>query len=290
LTAATSSTISVGSNSTATWSGNITGSGALTKAGTGTLTLSGTNTYTGATTVSGGTLNLGTNGSLRFAIGGSGTNNAILGTGTTVMNGQFAFDLTSAATNSTASWTIVAGTLTNSYGTNFLVTGFNGAGGNWTNTTNGVNYVFAQSTGVLSVQSTGGVTPYNAWVAYWQGIDPGFTNTAGTANPDGDPFNNNMEFSFDGNPTIGTGALLTAAKSGTNAVFNYVAMTNTNAVTYAVQSTTNLAAGPWTNATVTISNSANQGGISQTNNYARREFVVPAAGQGFYRVQATIAP
>ena len=204
---------------------------------------------------------------------------------------MFAFDLTSAATDTNATWTIVASTLTNSYGTNFLVAGFNGVtGGNWTNTTNGVNYVFAQSTGILSVQSTGGVTPYNAWVTYWQGIDPGFTNSSGTDNPDGDPFNNNMEFAFDGNPTVGSPALLTAVKSGTNAVFNFVAMTNTNAVTYQVQNTTNLAVGPWTNSPVTISNSTNQSGISQTNIYARKEFVVPGTSNNFFRVQASIAP
>lgn len=154
-----------------------------------------------------------------------------------------------------------------------------------------MNYVFAQSNSVLSVQSTGAATPYDAWVTYWQGIDPNFTNTAGTDNPDGDPFDNNEEFAFDGNPTIGTPALLTATKSGTNVVFNYVAMTNTNAVTYAVQSTPNLT-NAWTNASVTISNSLNQTNpvISQTNLYERKEFVVPATGNEFFRVQATIAP
>jgi len=262
--------------------------GGLTKSGNGTLTLGGANAYTGNTTVSAGALVLATNGSLRFVIGGSATNNRLLGSGTTLLDGQFAFDLTGAATNTNATWTIVAGTLTNSYGTNFIVTGFNGSGGLWTNTTNGVNYVFAQSNSVLSVQSTGAPTPYNAWVAYWQGVDSSFTNTAGTDNPDGDPFDNNEEFAFDGNPTVGSPALLTATMVGTNAVFNYVALTNTNAVTYAVQSTTNLAAGPWTDSAVTISNSLNQSNISQTNSYLRKEFTVPAAGQEFFRVQAVM--
>jgi autotransporter-associated beta strand protein len=262
----------------------------IIKSGNSTQVFSGTNTYSGDTTVSAGTLELSPTGSLRFVIGGNGTNNALKGAGSTVIDGQFAFDLTGASTSTNATWTIVANTLTNSYGTNFIVTGFSGAGGNWTNTTNGVNYVFAQSNSVLSVQSTGSVTPYNAWVAYWQGVNPGFTDTAGTANPDGDPFNNNLEFAFDGNPTIGTGALLTATKVGTNAVFNYVAQTNTNAVTYQVQNTINLSAGPWSNSVVTISNSANQSGISQTNDYVRKEFVVPATNSDFYRVRATIAP
>jgi hypothetical protein len=224
---------------------------------------------------------------LRFIIGGSGTNNIVSGIGTVALNGRFSFDLAGASTNTNSTWTIVSNSLTTTYGTNFLVTGFSGSGGNWTNTTNGVNYVFAQSNGVLSVQSTGGVTPYNAWVAYWTNAVPTFTNTAGTDNPDGDPFDNNEEFAFDGNPTIGTGALLTVTRVGTNAVFNYVAQTNTNAVTYQVQNTTNLTNG-WSNSVVTISNSTNTSGISQTNIYQRKEFIVPATNNNFYRVQATI--
>jgi autotransporter-associated beta strand protein len=264
--------------------------GGLTKNGAGTLTLSAANTYTGDTTVIQGALSLATNGSLRFVIGGSGTNNAITGNATTVLNGQFSFDLGSAATNTNASWTIVAATLTNSYGTNFIVSGFNGAGGLWTNTTNGVNYVFAQSNGILSVQATGAVTPYNAWVSYWQGVNPGFTNTSSASDPDGDTFNNNEEFAFDGNPSVGSPSLLNANRSGTNTVFTFVALTNTNAVTYLVQSTANLSTGPWTNASVTVTDSANQSGLNIPADYARREFVVPGTNSSFYRVRAITAP
>jgi autotransporter-associated beta strand protein len=268
----------------------LTFDGGITKGGAGTLVLKGANVHNGNTTVAAGTLELQSTGSLRFQIGGSGTNNQLNGPGTASLNGQFVFNLASASTDTNSTWTIVSNSLTTTYGTNFLPTpGFSGSGGNWTNTTNGVNYVFAQSNGVLSVQATSGVTPYNAWVAYWQTNSAGFTNTAGTDNPDGDPFDNNEEFAFDGNPTIGTGALLTAVKVGTNAVFNYVALTNTNAVTYQVQITGNLTNG-WTNASVTISNSLNQSNISQTNSYLRKEFTVPGTGNEFYRVQATIAP
>jgi fibronectin-binding autotransporter adhesin len=267
----------------------LTFDGGITKDGAGTLVLKSANVHNGNTTVAAGTLDLQTNGSLRFQIGGSGTNNQLNGAGTASLDGQFVFNLASASTDTNSTWTIVSNSLTTTYGPNFLVTGFSGAGGNWTNTTNGVNYVFAQSNGVLSVQSTGGVTPYNAWVTYWTNAVPTFTNTAGTDNPDGDPFDNNEEFAFDGNPTVGSPALLTAVKVGPNAVFNYVALTNTNAVTYAVQFTTNLTSA-WTPASVTISNSLNQSNISQTNSYLRKEFTVPATAAEFYRVQATILP
>ncbi len=259
----------------------------LTKSGAGTLTLAGTNSYRGNTTVSAGVLEVAPTGALTFVIGGSGTNNQINGGGAAVLNGRFVLDLSAASTNTNATWTIVQAAIAETYGTNFIVSGFNGAGGLWTNTTNGVSYVFAQSNSVLSVQPASTPAPYDAWTAYWQGVSPGFTNTAGTDNPDGDPFDNNEEFAFDGNPTIGTGALLSATKAGTNVVFNFVALTNTNAATYQVQSTTSLSSGPWTNASVTISNSTNQSGINLTNSYARREFVVPAASNRFFRVEAT---
>jgi fibronectin-binding autotransporter adhesin len=284
-------TLSVGHNNTSfTYDSSMSGLGGLTKAGTGTFTLAGANTYSGDTLVdsNSGSLNLATNGSLRFVIGGNGTNNGLKGSGVTVISGQFAFDLANASTNAGHSWTIVAPALSNSYGTNFLVAGFNGAGGLWTNSTNGVDYVFAQSNGMLVVQSTGAPTPYNAWVAYWQGVDPGFTNTAGSADPEGDTFINNLEFAFDGNPTIGSPALLTAVKSGTNAVFRYVA--RNSGVTYAVDATTNLATGGWTNASVTITNSAETNNINIPADYTRKEFTVPAGSREFFRVRAVITP
>ncbi len=267
----------------------IMGTNKITKSGPGQILLTSSNTYTGNTVINGGQLLLGLTGGLTFAIGGSGTNTALTGTGLATFNGRFAFDLSAASTSTNATWTIVANTLTNSYGTNFIVSGFNGSGGLWTNTTNGVNYVFAQSNGVLSVQSTGGPTPYAAWVSYWQGLYPGFTNTAPSDNPDGDPYDNNKEFAFDGNPAVGSPAFLQVSHAGTNAVFSWVQ--RNSGVTYAVQGTASLATGPWTNTTgLTITNTADQSGISQTNDYTRKAFEVPAASVNFTRIQATVAP
>lgn len=264
----------------------FTGSGALNKTSAGTLELRGTNNHTGNTTITAGAATLAESARLGFTIGGSGTNNRVSGTGTLNADGIFAFDLSGASTNGGDSWLIMGTNVVANYGQNFLVDGFDGSGGNWTNTVNGVTYVFAQSTGVLTVQS-GATNAYESWSAYWQGLYPDFTNTAPAADPDGDGFANSLEFAFDGNPAAGTPALLRAAISGNDVAVSWVAR-NTG-VLYNVYSTTNLAVGPWTNAPVTVTDSVDQTGIFLTNDYTRRQFTVPASDRSFFKVEA-VAP
>lgn len=286
LVIATNAILTTGGNdASTTFSGNSSGAGGITKGGTGTMTLDGTNAYTGNTVVNGGQLVLGTNGSMRFVIGGAGTNNSISGSGSAFFQGTFNIDVTTASTNDGDSWTLVSVAVP-AYDGGFQVAGFTNSGGNWSLETNGITYTFAQSNSVLTVLNTN-ATPYESWVSYWQGLEPGFTNTAGTDNPDGDAYDNNNEFAFDGNPAVGSPALLNATKAGTNSVFSWVQ--RNSSVTYQLQGTTNLTSA-WTNTTgLTISNSTNQSGILG-DDYTRVEFTVPGAGNQFFRVKAAFAP
>ena len=129
------------------------------------------------------------------------------------------------------------------------------------------------------------VSLYDSWAS---GYGLSGTNAATTADPDLDGFNNNSEYCFDGNPTNSTPYLFQVTPSSTNAVFNWIQ--RNSGVSYEVQTNstlTNVWTGP---AAVTISNSANQSGVLLTNDYMRKEFIVPASGKSFYRVKATIAP
>lgn len=112
------------------------------------------NTYNGSITLMGGAaptnsrLTFSQNSVMNFAIGASGVNNSITGTGMTVFDGVFRFDLSGASSNVGDSWTVVnVSTLLETFGPNFSVDGFTTDGAVWTS---GV-YTFDPATGILSV-------------------------------------------------------------------------------------------------------------------------------------------
>jgi hypothetical protein len=121
---------------------------------------------------------------------------------------------------------------------------------------------------------------YSGWVGAWA-LSPAISG--GTADPDGDGFDNNKEYAFGGNPTNPTPYLLNI--SGSN--ISYFGLTN-NAVPspYTVQNTTNLATGPWTNYAVTVSNATDQLNIPLPAYYQRKQLTVPLTPgtNNFYRV------
>ena len=138
--------------------------------------------------------------------------------------------------------------------------------------------------------TSGSQAAYASWIANY----PSLTGNAtlGTADPDGDGFNNNMEFAFDGNPTAMTPHLLNSQSSGGNMTISFVARnTNPPGATYQVQSTTNLVTGFSVDNTVTVIPSSDQTGILLPDQYQRLEFTVPVpASKVFYRIKATIQP
>jgi autotransporter-associated beta strand protein/T5SS/PEP-CTERM-associated repeat protein len=189
-----------------------TGNGGLIKSGAGILTLAGANTYSGNTAVNAGALTLADNGQLRFVIGANGVNNAVTGSGTVQLDGDFAIDTTAANTTSGNTWSLVhVGTLSASYGGTFNVVGFTNSSGVWTKTEGPNTWTYTQSTGVLSVSA--GAGGYAAWAA---------ANAGGQAPDldfDSDGVENGVEFfmgqtgsGFTANPTV-TGGQITWPKS-----------------------------------------------------------------------------
>jgi fibronectin-binding autotransporter adhesin len=288
---------------------NLAGSGTLTVTGTGTLRLNGTNTppvvVTNGATLGGigsaGTVTangtfapgapatngtftvtsaLSVPGTAQFRVFGNGINDKTIASGGATLNGTVAVVVNTNYTPANGdAYDFVDGAISGSPALSLPALG---GGLSW------VTNAFLSS-GVLTVTNGGGPTNnYANWLTNYPSLTG--TNALPTANPDGDPYSNSTEFAFDGNPTIGSPAFLTAVKVGTNSVFNYVARKNPpGGVAYQVQFTGNLT-NSWTNSGVTVSNSANQLGLNIPADYERKEFTVPATGKEFYRVEATVAP
>jgi hypothetical protein len=143
------------------------------------------------------------------------------------------------------------------------------------------------STGSQSVEVPVGATVdpgagYDSWATGY-GLDPA-TDGAPTADPDGDTFTNEQEYAFGTIPTEGNDALLTTETSSGNLIVRWLQRSD---VTYAAQSTANLAATPFADdpSIVIVDGPVDP---APPDGYTRKEFSVPAAGQAFYRVQATL--
>ncbi|MEI6340305.1 MAG: hypothetical protein WCQ57_17265, partial [Verrucomicrobiota bacterium] len=112
-----------------------------------------------------------------------------------------------------------------------------------------------------------------------------------TADPDGDSFNNNTEFAFDGNPTVGSPSLITSSNSGSgNVAISYVRRkASAGGAAYFIQGNPTLT-NAWTNYTpaTIITNANGTNGIALPDYYERNTFEVPANGKNFYRVNALV--
>ena len=246
-----------------TYANVISGTGTLTKNGTNTLTLTSSNTYTGNTVVNTGTLALADNAQLKFVLGSaSGSNNAISGAGTLVLNGDFVIDTSAANALASGSWTLEnVSTLTGAYGSTFTIVGFSDAGGNkWTKINGTKLYTFDETTGILTLAPS---ASYTSWIG---GYFPGETNQTiigAAADPDKDGIKNGVEMVIGGNPKLAmdtallpTVALVTnpvstpAIPAGKYLLFTYRRsdLSVSAGVTADCETSSNLTA-PWTAAT-----------------------------------------
>ena len=267
-------------------SGGIGGVGGITKTGGALLELSGINDYTGNTTISGGTVALLDNGGLKFVLADSGVSNKVTGAGTATFAGDFTID-TSAVTDTTGTWTLVDTATKSFHATTFTVVDFtaNVDGVTWAMTASGKTWTFVETTGVLTLSAS--VSDYGAWAAAYLPED--VSNP--TADNDGDGLNNQQEYAFGLNPTLGTSVNpVTALLDKTTGMFTYTrrATPTATGLTYSVQTSTDLAIWP-TDATATQTVTGTVGGVEtvQVTLSAPVPLTDPAL---FVRVQAVPTP
>ena len=146
-----------------------------------------------------------TAGSCTFAPTINGTSNKITGPGTAIIGGTFHLDLSNAAFANGNSWTLVdAATKSFTPGT-FAITStpslsFTESGDVWTAVDGNNTWKFTESSGVLSLTVASG-TPFSNWMSTNY---PAVTANLPQDDPDGDGFNNLIEFALNGVPNDGS--------------------------------------------------------------------------------------
>ena len=143
------------------------------------------------------------------------------------------------------------------------------------------NYEAAEDVTItLSVLSAD--TPWDTWADGYSLANG--TNRAKNADPDGDGFNNAMEFAFGLNPTTRDAAVFTAVKSGANYLVTFKKRKSAAEATYDFRSSTNLTQ------TFSAGTALTPGtATSIDSKYEQVSVSIPITGvRGFIRGQATI--
>jgi len=259
------------------------GAGALVKSGPGTLSLTAANTHTGGTVVNAGTLHLADNARLLFVIGGaSGVNNTLTGSGTAVLDGDFAINTTAAAALNSGTWLLEnVSTLTGPYGATFQVvdpdgTPWSASGDVWSKSASGKTWSFNETTGTLTLTGSGG---FDAWAEQIPDA-----NQRGRGDDfDGDGFTNGQEYLFGSSPISGNGSLFTSSRSGGNLVITWLQLEAGGS--YALKENLSLNPLTWVNSTA-IPVLGDQTGVP--TGYDRFTATLPInADRKFFRIEGS---
>ncbi|MEY4488138.1 MAG: hypothetical protein RIQ79_646, partial [Verrucomicrobiota bacterium] len=187
----------------------ISGTGNLTFTGGNLVTLAGVNTHTGnlALTNTAG-LTLASTGSLKFALGAPGVNNAITGTGPATFNGAFSLNVAAASGTLGDTWTLVTTTGVKTYAATFNVTGYVNDGAavgarKWTSLGTAPFYRFDEATGIVTVV-TNPDSDNDGLTDAWEISNFGDLSHNGSADTDSDGSTDAQEFAAGTNPVLDT--------------------------------------------------------------------------------------
>ncbi len=125
-----------------------------------------------------------------------------------------------------------------------------------------------------------GVNAYDAWAS---GFGLSGSDALGTSDPDKDLLPNSREFAFGSNPTVGSAALATTTRTGSQVTVTFLRRSD---VTYAVQKRANLTSGTFvTDPGIVPTLVSPQGSVPP--GYEKVSFTVPGTGAQFFQLLAT---
>ena len=211
--------------------GGITGSatlvpntsGGMTFSGAAVTTLTGVNTYSGNTTINSGTVVVTNGAALTVAPTTNGVSTKITGAGAITLQGTLRVLLSGANQTNGNSWTLVDAT-TRTYDSTFKVS--DPVLGDFTAQGDGVTHTLVDGTKTWTYSETSGALSlsivsagYSSWIT---GFGLGAGDQDPSDDPDGDGFNNLMEYVLGGNPnSSNTSIAPTGSKSGSNFIVTF---------------------------------------------------------------------
>ncbi len=129
-------------------------------------------------------------------------------------------------------------------------------------------------------KSSGSTNAYDSWAA---GFGLSGTNALGASDPDRDQFSNSREFAFGTDPTTGSPALATTAKTGNQVTVTFLRRAD---VSYAVQKRASLNTGSFaTDPGISLTNVVPQGTVPP--GYTKVGFSVTGTNNQFFQLLAT---
>lgn len=199
--------ITIDTNGFATSVGSISGAGPITKAGDGNLSFRLPSTFVGDIIINEGDVSVAIPGGLNFKPEASGISNKVTGNGSGSFSfaGKMTIDLTDSAAEGT--WVLIdsANLASNTFGTEFEITGWADQGDDtWTLTSGGADYTFDEATGQLSAGE--GASPFSLWAGA-NGLTA--ENNGENDDPDSDGLANILEFALATSPLAHNGEAFT---------------------------------------------------------------------------------
>ena len=138
--------------------------------------------------------------------------------------------------------------------------------------------------GTLRLVSSGGQDPAEAYEQWADSHGLAGADRDKNADPDNDSLSNLREYAFGGDPSTGDAEPWCVSRDGPNLAFSWLQRTD-GSVSYSVWEHADLVTGPWLVSAAAVQSTS---GPTLPAGYQWKMISVPAIGQQFFRIEATM--